>query len=127
MADEKRIAELMKALDISREEAIEVLQDDDDIEHGKPKDFDLSEEKKKVAQKYTKSTTHKKSENSVKRERKPNEQKGALIQALYEFFTENCELSVENVEIVNKEKLITFKLGEENYKLDLIQTRKPKK
>jgi hypothetical protein len=36
MADEKRIAELMKALDISREEAIEVLQDDDDIEHGKP-------------------------------------------------------------------------------------------
>ena len=47
MADEKRIAELMKALDISREEAIEVLQDDDDIEHGKPKDFDLSEEKKK--------------------------------------------------------------------------------
>lgn len=117
----------MKALDISREEAIEVLQDDDDIEHGKPKDFDLSEEKKKVAQKYTKSTTHKKSENGVKRERKPNEQKGALIQALYNFFTEKCELSVENVEIVNKEKLITFKLGDENYKLDLIQTRKPKK
>ena len=82
--------------------------------------------RKKQGKRYIK-PAHKKSENGVKRERKPNEQKGALIQALYQFFTENCELSVENVEIVNKEKLITFKLGEEIYKLDLIQQRKPKK
>jgi hypothetical protein len=32
----------------------------------------------------------------------------------------------ENVEIVNKGKLITFTIGDNNFKLDLIQTRKPK-
>ena len=41
----------MKSLDITREEALEIIQDDDDIDHDKPKDFDLTEEQLKVAKK----------------------------------------------------------------------------
>jgi hypothetical protein len=41
--------------------------------------------------------------------------------------TEKTELSVENVEISNAEKMILFSMGEENFSLDLVQKRKPKK
>ncbi len=49
---EEAIAKLMKKLDISREEAIEVLRDDEDIEHGKEKSFDLTPEQLAASRKY---------------------------------------------------------------------------
>ena len=125
--DEKRITELMTALDISREEAIEVLQDDEDIDHDKPKDFDLSQEQWKVVAEQNRKVSHKKIESKTKRERKPNEQKRAIIEALFEFLSEKTELNLENVTISNAEKMILFDLGEEKYSLDLVQKRKPKK
>lgn len=125
--DEKRITELMTALDISREEAIEVLQDDEDIDHDKPKDFDLSTEQLKVVAEQNRKVSHKKIESKTKRERKPNEQKRAIIEALFEFLSEKTELNLENVTISNAEKMILFDFGEEKYSLDLVQKRKPKK
>ena len=125
--DEKRITELMTALDISREEAIEVLQDDEDIDHDKPKDFDLSQEQLKVVAEQNRKVSHKKIESKTKRERKPNEQKRAIIEALFEFLSEKTELNLENVTISNAEKMILFDFGEEKYSLDLVQKRKPKK
>lgn len=126
MFDEKRITELMNALDISREEAIEVLQDDEDIDHDKPKEFDLSKEQLKVVAEQNRKVSHK-ATSKTKRERKPNEAKREIIKAIFEFLTEKTELSVENVEISNAEKMILFSMGEENFSLDLVQKRKPKK
>lgn len=125
--DEKRITELMNALDISREEAIEVLQDDEDIDHDKPKDFDLSKEQLKVVAEQNRKVSHKKAEDKTKRERKPNEAKREIISAIFEFLTEKTELSVKNVEISNAEKMILFSMGDEKFSLDLVQKRKPKK
>ena len=125
--DEKRIAELMTALDISREEAIEVLQDDEEIDHDRPKDFDLSKEQLKVVAEQNRKVSHKKIESKTKRERKPNEQKRAIIEALFEFLSEKTDLNLENVTISNAEKMILFDFGEEKYSLDLVQKRKPKK
>lgn len=124
--DEKRITELMNALDISREEAIEVLQDDEDIDHDKPKDFDLSKEQLKVVAEQNRKVSHKKSESKKPRERKPNEQKRAIIEALFEFLSEKTELNLENVTVSNTEKMILFDFGDEKYSLDLVQKRKPK-
>ena len=58
----------------------------------------------------------------TKRERKPNLTKQEIIANLAEFLTEK----VENLEILNKERQISFKLGENSYELTLIQKRKPK-
>ena len=124
--DEKRITELMNALDISREEAIEVLQDDEDIDHDKPKDFDLSTEQLKVVAEQNRKVSHKKSESKKPRERKPNEQKRAIIEALFEFLSEKTDLNLENVTVSNAEKMILFDFGDEKYSLDLVQKRKPK-
>jgi hypothetical protein len=73
-------------------------------------------------------------EGQKKRERKPNEEKRALIAAIascLEDFHRNDEEDlvshVDLVEIANVEREITFKIGENAYSLTLTLHRKPKK
>ena len=122
---EKQIQALMK-LGLSREEALQTLADDKDIDQGKPKDFDLSPEQMKNAKQYTKVGTRKTSTTPTKRERKENPTKVLIIAELFKFFSENAEISAENLEILNKERQISFSINSEKYELTLIQKRKPK-
>ena len=122
---EKQIQALMN-LGLSREEALQTLADDADIDKGKPKDFDLTAEQMKNAKQYTKVGTRKTSNTPTKRERKENPTKALIIAELFKFFSENAEISAENLEILNKERQIFFKCGENDYELTLIQKRKPK-
>lgn len=123
---EKQIQALMK-LGLSREEALQTLADDADIDKGKPKDFDLTAEQLKNVKQYTKVGTRKTSTTPTKRERKENPTKALIIAELFKFFSENAEISAENLEILNKERQIFFKCGENDYELTLTQKRKPKK
>lgn len=122
---EKQIQALMK-LGLSREEALQTLADDADIDKGKPKDFDLTAEQLKNVKQYTKVGTRKTSATPTKRERKENPTKALIIAELFKFFSENAEISAENLEILNKERQIFFKCGENDYELTLTQKRKPK-
>lgn len=56
-------------------------------------------------------------------ERKPDETKESLISGLADYLSE----LVDNVKIVNVGKLIEFEFNGEQYKLDLIRKRPPKK
>ena len=123
---EKQIQALMK-LGLSREEALQTLADDKDIDKGLPKDFDLTAEQLKNVKQYTKVGTRKTSPTPTKRERKENPTKALITAELFKFFTENAEISAENLEILNKERQIFFKCGENDYELTLTQKRKPKK
>ena len=122
---EKQIQALMK-LGLSREEALQTLADDKDIDQGKPKDFDLTAEQLKNAKQYTKVGTRKTSSTPTKRKRKENPTKALIIAELFKFLGENAEISAENLEILNKERQIFFKCGENDYELTLSQKRKPK-
>ena len=122
--DEKRISNLMSTLSITREEALQVLKDDEAIDKGE-KLFELTAEQKQ-AEKKARSTGTKAVYTFTKRERKPNEIKGNLIEFL-ENALKNSDFEVENVEILNKERQIAFKIGENDFELTLIQKRKPKK
>ena len=122
---EKQIQALMN-LGLSREEALQTLADDADIDKGKPKDFDLTAEQLKNAKQYTKVGTRKTSTAPTKRERKENPTKALIIAELFKFFSENAEISAENLEILNKERQIFFKCGENDYEITLTQKRKPK-
>lgn len=122
---EKQIQALMN-LGLSREEALQTLADDKDIDQGKPKDFDLSAEQLKNVKQYTKVGTRKTSTTPTKRERKENPTKALIIAELFKFFSENAEISAENLEILNKERQIFFKCSENDYELTLTQKRKPK-
>lgn len=123
MFKEEDIVKAMKSLDLTREEAIEMLQDDEDIERGESKDFDLTPEQQKVAKEMTKTGTRKTGEK-VKRERKPNEDKRYLIQELHLMLSENQEIENENV--TNIERQIDFEYNGVKYSVTLTAHREPK-
>ena len=125
--DEKWIKSTMKALDLTREEAIEMWMDDHDIDQGKAKDFDLDPEKQKIVKEMTKAGGKARAKETKPRERKPNDEKRTIIQDLNDFLVNNCQDYINLVEIVNVEREITFKIGENAYSLTLTCHRKPKK
>ena len=127
MPDEKWIQSTMKTLDLTREEAIEMWMDDHDIDQGKAKDFDLDPEKQKVVKEMTKAGGKARAKETKPRERKPNDEKRTIIQDLNGFLVNNCQNYINSVEIVNIEREITFKIGENDYSLTLTCHRKPKK
>ena len=66
-----------------------------------------------------------------KPERKPDEDKRAIIKALNEYlnsaeFTGHSGRTLNNVEVTNIERIITFTLGDDKYELTLSKKRKPK-
>ena len=133
MVDEERIAFLMKQLDITREEAIELEQYDDDVNRNKKTEHDLTPDKVRVVQEMTRKVQHKKY-GSVKRERKPNEIKEALVAEITNFLKNECEFiindtftSCDAVEITNKNRMIHFKVNDKEFDLQLIEKRPPKK
>lgn len=122
---EKRVDELVENLGCSIFEAEEILAADKTIDKGGRTDFDLSKEDEKKALKYANVRTKKKPmiPNLTKREKKPDPTKEGVIQKIFEYLVEN---GYENCEILNKTKLIGFKIGEDSYEFNLIRKRKPK-
>ena len=127
MIDEKRIADTMKKLDLTREEVLEMFADDAKVDKGADLN-PLTPEQEAVARKMRqadrKPTLYK--WDTKKRERKPNELKREIIDDFYTFLLENWPETAENAEIKNIEREITFDLGGESFSLTLVQHRKPK-
>ena len=118
------VERMMKALGISEQEAIELIEDDKRIDKGE-KLFELSAEQKKVAKKMKNSTRAVDAYGKTRtRERKENPTKRMVIELLVECLRNSGE--VDNIDVENAEKIINFTIGENTYKLDLIQRRKPK-
>lgn len=101
---EERITQIMKSLECTREEALEMLADDEAIEKGE-KLFELSAEQKRVS-KQARSVDRKPSEQKQKRERKPDEEKREIISALEETVIDTCDCV--NIEITNIERQIDW-------------------
>jgi hypothetical protein len=121
---EERIATIMKSLKCSREEALEIIADDEAIDHGEEMWFDLDEDAEKVAKSFAR--TGEKTAKSERKERKPKEnpQKEQIIAEIARFLVEN---GYESAEITNKTRQIAFKVGEKSFELTLIEKRPPKK
>ena len=122
---------LMRILNVSAEEAEKIIADDKAIDRGE-KLFELTEEQKKVAKKMSNFDSKNRKKPMVldlkqPKNRKENATKSGIIAELVTFFSENSQFSVENLEILNKERQFTFKIGDETYEITLIQKRKPKK
>ena len=119
----------MAGLGCSADEAREIYAADCAIDKGEKMTFDLPPEKLKDAQKFAHTGTRKTppAYKFTKRERKPNATKAGIIGELAQFLSEKSEFSVENLEITNKERQISFKIGDDCFELTLVQKRKPKK
>lgn len=120
---EPQIQRIMRSLNCSQEEAMEILLADKAIDRGERMEFDLSPEAEKQAKKYANTDTRQTNGQKTERKRKENPTKAATIAEIAQFLTEN---GYEMVEITNKERQIAFKIGENAYGLTLVQKRKPK-
>ena len=119
---QKEIDNLMKTLELTEQEAIETWLDDNDYTTNKQVE-ELT--KKAKANGTTKIGARVNVENKkVERERKANPTKALIIDQLWQKLAEIEHIS--NLKVENKEKLITFSLNGNDYKLDLVQKRAKK-
>ena len=119
---QKEIDNLMKTLELTEQEAIETWLDDNDYTTNEQVE-ELT--KKAKANGTTKIGARVNVENKkVERERKENPTKALIIDQLWQKLAEIEHIS--NLKIENKEKLITFSLNGNDYKLDLVQKRAKK-
>lgn len=125
--EKAKVEEIMRLLDCTEEEAIDVIETDKIIDKGGRTKYDLPIEKEKEALKISavKDRVAKdKSTNMRGKVRAENPTKAQIVADLADFLTENGK---ENVKITNKERQIAFSIGETNFELTLVQKRAPKK
>lgn len=112
-----QVERLMLKLNISRDEAENMIALDDEIEHGADP-FPQSQEQKEVSKKMCGTGTAER-KKPVKRERKIDNDKREIIQALDEAL---CDL-VDNVEVVNPEREIICEFNGRKFKVVLSAPR----
>lgn len=122
---EKQIANLMQSLEVSRNEAIEILQTDAEIDKG-VKLFELTEEQKAVEKKMRK-TVKAVAPNGkkIQRELKIDDNREKLLSSIIELFNE--KFSIENIErpprTTNK---IKFEFFDDTFTVTIAKERKKK-
>ena len=124
----------------------EMLEDDKATDRGVIHEWDLSPEEHKKAMKYANVDEHKKPAkkpaeptdtaerkaptvynwSTEGKKRKENPTKAAIISEIATFLKEMSENACENVVITNKERQISFTIGDNTYEFTLVQKRKPK-
>ena len=109
---EEKIQKLMKSLNISREEAIELMEDDKAIDRG-AKMFDLDPELEKGAKKARQAE---RKANTTKREKKAKPEKAEICSAMMDGLR---GLGVEDFTINNPEREFVFIHNGTKYKVTL--------
>lgn len=118
--DKKQIELLMKCLDITEQEAIQVLKDDKAIDKGE-KLFEQTPEQKANSKKYTKVgiKTNKKPDNMTDKPKKVDKNKLDTFDLFVNFAKENG-----TVEIVKENAEFTVIINEQKYRIKLTKARK---
>lgn len=126
--EKEKVKEIMRLLDCTEEEAIDVVETDKIIDKGGRTPYDLSKEKEKLAMKISAVDIRRsdKVDNKRGKVRAENPTKSGIISEIAEYLKENCGFACENVEITNKERQIAFKCGDNDYEFTLVQKRKKK-
>lgn len=118
------IEQNMRALKCSRDEAIELwLFDNDKIECEEEKVLTQKAKDNRITATIHKAKAEYKPKTQRERVVKADPAKESIISAIAELLP---SLNATEVNIENKGKLITFKIGADEYKLDLIRKRPPK-
>ena len=112
----------MKALEITREEAIQLWLEDNGFEENEEQNA-LDEKAKKVKVNHGAGDSGK-GKNSKPRTVVVSDEKKTLFE---DIFGNLAEIYGENAKIEKENKLIIVKIGEKTFKIDVIEQRKPKK
>ena len=121
---DERISELMTALNVTEDEARQILADDEAIDHGQDLFPQTAEQKK--ASKQACATGTRTAYNFTKRERKADNDKRALIAVLHKALAFEEKYSVDNIFITNPERQIDFTYNGRSFRIVLSAPRAPK-
>lgn len=127
---EERVKKYMTTLNLSYEDALKVVQDDDTIDNGGKCEWEkeMTPEQKKIARKARMADREVKKEKA-KRTRKENPDKKELIQILEQAFIDNFanrEDEMTKIEVLNPEREIAITYHGTAYKITLSAPRAPK-
>lgn len=116
---DKEIAQFVKSLDITKEEAIQMWLDD----HDYTTNAEVEELTKKAKLNKTDKIVVQSKVEKAKTERKPKENplKQAIIQDIFNYLSKNS--AIYNIKIENSTKIITFSVENREFKLDLVEKR----
>ena len=114
----ERAEEIAKLLDISIEEAKQIIADDDAIDKGE-KLFELSDEQKQAEKKARQADRTPTVYKFQKRERKADEDKAKLMNALFTAILPMCD----TYEVTNAEREFLFTYNGKKYKVVLSAPR----
>lgn len=115
----KRLFQLMQTLDISEQEALELIENDEKIDKGE-KLFELTDEQKANSKKARQTGTRTQT-TPTKRERKEDTDKRFLISILYKALADNTNDAV--VDITNAERQIDFEHNGRKFRVVLSAPR----
>lgn len=118
---EEQIKKIMSTLNVTREEAMQVIEYDKETDKMSMKELnaELTDEQKKAKKSVTKTGTRKVSATTKPKEKKVNENKAQVIQKIFEALQ-----GYENCVVENAEKTISFTIGEKSYSVNLTEHRK---
>lgn len=118
---ETLILKNMRALGISRQEAEQLIADDEAVDRGEAMPWDLTPEQMKNARKLANATTRKVTKET-KRTKKENPDKQAIITCVHEALASMD--GVGTLTCTNAERTIDFMYNDINYTLTLTAHRK---
>jgi hypothetical protein len=114
----------MRILKCSKDEAIELwLFDNDKIENEEAEVLSQKAKDNRITATIHKAKAEYKPKTQRERVKKDDPTKEGIIKAIAEMWP---TLNAEDIVVVNSGKLITFRIGADTYKLDLIRQRPPK-
>lgn len=116
------VAKLMEKLGITEAEALEIIEADKRIDKGE-KLFELTAEQEQ-ASKQARQADSKPREKKIVKERKADDDKAFLIEAVMCGLADVAGIDGSTVEVVNPEREIVFHFKERKYKIVLSAPRK---
>jgi hypothetical protein len=122
---ESQKEKLMRILDCSENEALDIIEYDKLVDQNKPTKYDLPPEQEKAAKQFARTRTVYNFDTS-NRKKKENPTKEGIIAEIHQFLQENSEYAIKNAEIVNKQGKISFEIGGTSFSLSLTQHRNKK-
>lgn len=120
----EHIEKLMKKLDLTEEEALELIASDDEVDHMKTSEVnsDLTDAQRQASKKARSSGKTTVGKTKVVREKKVDDDKVFLVKS-FQSLLENLD-NTENVNVENDQKIITFIYNGRKFKIDLSAPRK---
>ena len=122
------IQKSMKILEISKDEAIQMWLEDE----GYLDNEEQLELEKKAKENRITATIHDAGNKAKRKQSKPktvkvSDEKQALFAEIHEKLCEYCDEIDGTCEVLKENKLISVKIGEKTFKIDLIEQTPPKK